>query len=127
MKKYLLPFLLVLGLISVLGISACKDEPEPPLPDPATIQVDFVVKWGNNNLALEQYYPAPDGRNYAIQVFKCFISNLSLVRPDDSTTLVKDVALISFKKGNVSKVPHPSTPFKGKITAIPATIPSSIH
>ena len=94
MKKYLLPFLLVLGLISVLGISACKDEPEPPLPDPATIQVDFVVKWGNNNLALEQYYPAPDGRNYAIQVFKCFISNLSLVRPDDYTTLVKDVALI---------------------------------
>ncbi|MEY3443344.1 MAG: hypothetical protein RLZZ519_1625 [Bacteroidota bacterium] len=94
MRKYIAPSLIALSLLSAFVLSGCKEDPQPPAPEPATFQVDFAVKWGSNDLALEQYYPAPNGRNYNIQMFKCFVSNLSLVRPDDSVFLVDDVALI---------------------------------
>jgi hypothetical protein len=98
MKKRNSQFLLVWSLLSVLVISSCKDEPDPPLPDPSSFELQFVANWGSDPLVRDQYYAAPDGRNYMIQVFKSFVSNLKLIKPDESRVLVEDVALIDLYK-----------------------------
>lgn len=97
MKKLLFPALLAFCLL-VVAVSSCKDEPDPPTPDPSVFQLEFALKWGSNDLIRDQYYPAPDGRNYAIREFKCYISNLVLVKPDQSTVSVNKVALMDLYK-----------------------------
>lgn len=77
----------------VVAVSACKD-PDPPTPDPSQFQLDFAFKWGSSTLERDQFYPAPDGRDYAIHTLKYYVSNLSLVKPDQTKVPVKDVALV---------------------------------
>ena len=77
----------------------CKDDPPvEPEPDPAVFNLNFDVKWGNNALVLSQPYTAASGRNYTVDALKYYVCNLSLIKPDNSFELVKDVALVDMYK-----------------------------
>ena len=83
---YLLPALLILAIVG------CKDD--PPTPDPAKFQLKFAWKWGNQDLVMDQFYDdAPAGRRFSFQTFKYYISNLELIKSDQSTVSVNKVAL----------------------------------
>jgi hypothetical protein len=100
MKKNAFP-LFTAFLWMILAFAACKpDDPIPPDPQPGTFQLEFLVKWGNQNLALSQKYLAPDGRNYQIDVLKFFVSRLALLTPSDSVVNVDDVALVDLYRAN---------------------------
>lgn len=81
-----------LALVAIAFV-ACKDEPDPPVSEPGTFELAFDVRWGNTPLQRSQPYPAPDGRNYQVDVLKFYVSRLSLLTPSDSAVAVKDVAL----------------------------------
>ncbi|MFN8395824.1 MAG: MbnP family protein [Bacteroidia bacterium] len=88
---YLLPALLILAIVG------CKDD--PPTPDPAKFQLKFAWKWGNQDLVMDQFYDnAPAGRRFSFQTFKYYISNLELIKSDQSTVSVNKVALFDLYK-----------------------------
>lgn len=91
-------------LFSALIVASCKDDPDPPTPDPSTFQLNFSLKWGANTLDPDSIYQEADGRTYQVAELKAYISNVALVKPDQSTQLVKDVALLDLLKPNTFSV-----------------------
>lgn len=97
MKKPL-SSLLVLAMLLMLLASACKDDPVTPDPIPATFQLEFAMKWGSQDLVMDQSYLAPDGRYYSIQLLKYYVSRISLVKASSELVSVKEVALVDLEE-----------------------------
>lgn len=95
MKRNAILFLLpALFLLAMVG---CKDD--PPTPEPAKFELKFAWKWGNQDLVRDQFYDnAPAGRRFSFQTFKYYISNLELIKSDQSTISVNKVALFDLYK-----------------------------
>jgi hypothetical protein len=100
-------------LLAMLVFSACKPDPNPPVitADPATVNLQFDLKWGTSSFDLNQYYPGPDGRRYMIETLQYYVSDVCLIKPNDSATLVKKVALVDMYQ------PATSTLLSGEVPA----------
>ncbi len=103
MKKYGFSLLSAL-LLTILLSASCKDDPDPIVAKNGQFELEFAVKWGANNLALSQRYPAPDGRSYQIDVLKFLVSRVALLTPSDSVVNVDDVALVNLDVANSNVV-----------------------
>ncbi|MCS6818957.1 MAG: hypothetical protein NZ522_03330 [Chitinophagales bacterium] len=97
MKKQLYFLLLLL-----LTLPHCKKD------DSNDLSIRFFAKFGNEKFNLNQIYEDEKGYKYRFESFRFFISNLTLVKEDNSEVLLKDVACIDFEKPLSLELKFPS-------------------
>lgn len=104
MKKLTLLALVVPAFAAIMFVSGCKDEDNgagpqiPPGTGVPTLEVGFSAKAGSSAFKLNDSFAlTSEGFNYTMTSFKFYITNMVLVKPDNSEVLVKDVALIDFR------------------------------
>ncbi len=86
----------VFVLLIAFSFSACKK-------DKAVIVLEFKGKVGNNNLLLADS-KFNTGNNYRvnIEMLKFYLSNITLVKEDNSEVLLQDVALVDFQNNHTT-------------------------
>ena len=98
-KYYIIPIFIS------LVVFACNDDDDDTNPDPTsqtTLTFDFQAKVGDQDLVINEVYDDYLGRKHIYELFKFYVSNLSLIDLTDEPVLVKDVALIDFNEGNAT-------------------------
>lgn len=106
-KKITLVAFLLLVFATALFMSGCKKDKDPEIPPGTgvpTLEAAFSAKANTKDFHLNDSFTlAAEGFNYTVDVFKFYVSNLRLVRTADSTeVLLKDIALIDFRKDKAS-------------------------
>lgn len=108
---------LVLFLFAVLTLSACKKNPAPPTKGKLTIKFNHQI----NGQALtngQLNYTNAAGNKYSVSLFKYFISNVVLVKDDNTEVKLNNYDLINaFEPANFSTVEASDLPY-GNYTSI---------
>ncbi|MCE3227784.1 MAG: hypothetical protein K0S32_2335, partial [Bacteroidetes bacterium] len=87
--KILKPFLFAALFITITAVSCKKDkkdpEPETPVNETGTMKLGFVNMVDNQALVFNQDYVNPKGDTFKVSKFNYYISNVILVKSDNST------------------------------------------
>ena len=70
--------------------------PAPAEPDTPNVVLKLQPLIGGSNLLLEELYQTSDGNTVRVETFKIYMSNIRLVKTDDSEVLVRELALFDF-------------------------------
>lgn len=106
MKNYTLLFS-ALALLAFFNFSSCKKNDGD---EKATIVLCFKGKVGNENLLLRNSKFTPgNGSKVNIETLKFYLSNLTLIKEDNSEVLLKDVAFIDFENNHTSNTSNGET------------------
>lgn len=85
---------IALAFAAAMLFQACTDKPVDE-PQPGTLTVNFVVTANNQPFQLGQPYTSAKGLNYKFDIFKFYLSNLTLYGPGQPDTVL-DAALINY-------------------------------
>lgn len=94
--SYLVVVLMAFSLTIVQ--TGCKtDDPFVPADEAATLNLNIYAKVGSSDLSLGDVYMDPSSYRYSPNLFKLYISNITLIKDDNTEVLVKDVALLDWE------------------------------
>jgi hypothetical protein len=89
MKK--LSFILLVALVS-FAASCDNNNTE----DKTSLDLNFKATFGNDPLVLYQDYAAPNGHNFEMRIFNFFISDVKLIKNDDTEVLITESDYVNF-------------------------------
>jgi hypothetical protein len=106
MKNFIFIFS-VFTIVTIFSFSSCKKDDEN---EKATIVLNFKGKVGNENLLLRNS-KYTTGNNYKVNIetLKFYLSNITLIKEDNSEVLLKDVAFIDFENNHTSNTSNGET------------------
>jgi hypothetical protein len=94
----------ILTLVMLFVFSSCKKD------EKATIVLSFKGKVGNENLLLRNSKFSPgNGSKVNIETLKFYLSNIILIKEDNTEVLLKDVAFIDFENNHTSNTNNGET------------------
>lgn len=84
--------LLLIALSLILGISACSKNEKT-----ADLTLNFTAKFNNQDLVLKNVYADTANYKYKIENFKYFLSNIILVKDDNTEVKLTDLVCVDYQ------------------------------
>lgn len=86
--------------ISIMSLSACKNDVEQPVSQDAQVTVDFNLKWQGSDFIMQDVYYDNYGNRVRVDKFMNYVSMLTLVKDDGTEVMVRDFSLLDFFNDN---------------------------
>jgi hypothetical protein len=100
----------MIGLVATIALSCCKTEPSN---DPGTLQIRISAAYDGGVLNFgDVYYNILDQR-IRVEDFKAYLSNITVIKEDNSEVPVKDIYLASLDQANVLNISLEPGNYKG--------------
>lgn len=79
-------------MLTIFGISACSKKEKT-----ADLTLNFTAKFNNQNLVLKSEYIDSASYKYKIEKFKYFLSNIALVKDDNTEVKLTDLVCVDYE------------------------------
>lgn len=100
------------GLVCLL-LASCKPDPiDPSDADPGIFELNFLARVGGQVFEKNTEFENIQGQRFSMEVFRMYISDLTLVKEDGSDTLIAETLLMDFAEEEVRKTTHGEGIFK---------------
>lgn len=100
MRPYCLIFLSLFVLLS-----ACKPtQPEPE--ETGIFEFTFLARVGGQAFDKDVMFQNILGQRYTVEVFRMYVSDLTLIREDGTDTLIAETLLLDFAEDEIKKTEH---------------------
>lgn len=102
-------FSILLSVLLLSGIWACKDDSDEPqdctpTADEGTVQMVFTPMANGSEINLFEEYTDPTGRTLRAELLKFYVSNVRLTTENGTSNLLKDVELLDFQGGGTNTI-----------------------
>jgi len=98
-------------LIAVLILSAC--DREPPIPEVGSVKIEFSPRVEGKAFGGGEIYTNPEGRDYRIDFFRMYVSEIFLIKADGTEEELSEINLFDIAEGGPAKrVKHGFTAYK---------------
>jgi hypothetical protein len=87
------------AFFATLLLSACKKEKEEDPVTEGVVRVQMKAMWGDQPFSIGSTYADPFNRDLLVETFRAYIHDLHLVREDNSTVQLSEIALVDFDEG----------------------------
>lgn len=88
-------------LITVLVFTSC--DREPPIPEVGAVKIEFSPTVNGEIFGGSEVYTSPEGRDYRVDFFRMYVSEISLIKEDGSEVLLSEVNLFDIANGGPAK------------------------
>lgn len=104
-------FVWILSVVFFCLAASCRPDPvEPELT--GIFELSITPRVGGQEFTADQIFENIQGDRFNVEVFKLYLSEIRLIREDDSELLLDDVLLFDFVSQSVNKTEHGSGVFR---------------